>query len=107
MQAGLYPISNLAVYLTAEQLIRANRESIRLGFNRNLNLPEKKLLARALRFPVAQAWRHVGYNGGTENSENVRLLFFCADNPKGENGMMVTLDVTLDMWMELHANPPV
>lgn len=107
--AGLHPISlgqdNRLIYMTAEQLVRANRESIRLGFNRNLNIPERKVLKENLDYPVTNAWHHVGFNGGDHNTENIRLFFYFAVRRDARGGSMVFLDITPDMWQEILANP--
>lgn len=106
---GLYPISlggdSRLICMTAEQLVRANQESIRLGFNRNLNIPEKEVLRKNLEYPITNAWHHVGFNGGDHNTENIRLFFYFAVRRDARGGGMVFLDITSDMWREILANP--
>ncbi len=106
---GLYPIpvDPRIVYMTADQLVRANRESIRLGFNRNLKIPEGKVRRKNLVYPVTNAWHHVGFNGGDHNTENVRLFFYFAVRRDARGGGLVFLDITPDMWQEILANPVV
>ncbi|MHB0958235.1 MAG: hypothetical protein ACYC0X_12215 [Pirellulaceae bacterium] len=104
---GLYaiPLNGRLVYMTADQLIRANRESIRLGFNRNLSIPRAKVLRKKLLYPITNAWHHVGFNGGDHNTANVRLFFYFAVRRDGLGGRMVCLDITPDLWQEILSNP--
>jgi hypothetical protein len=56
-------------YLTQQQLVAANNESIRLGFSRNLIEKKVARLPLSGRFPVVSAWHHTSGEGQT----NIRL----------------------------------
>jgi len=101
---GIYPIpKGNQYYMTAKQLVEANRESIRLGMNHNLeyrNGGEEAILESGFVFPIEKACRHVGHKG----RQNIRLLLFVAIQPDGTDGVFVTLDITLDAWADVIAN---
>ena len=50
-------------YLTQPQLVKANDESIRLGFSRNLVEDKIAQLPAHLKFPVLGAWDHTSGEG--------------------------------------------
>ena len=87
-----------------ELLVRANEESIRLGFNRNLNglerLPDQI-------YVITQAFEHVGFNGSDHDCQNVRLFLMLSekafDDPMLSDDDMISvfLDVTTDTWAEI------
>ena len=108
LEAGLYPMPTKGkLYVTTEQLLRANDESIRLGFNRNLNLPEKALKKANLKYPIEQAWRHVGYNGKDFDNENIRLMVWFGTKRDGSDLVLCTLDITHDMFVEIQGDPEI
>ncbi len=103
--AGLYPIATDTLWITKEQLIRANDESIRLGFNRNIeeeylaSLPDQDYL-------IMQAFYHVGFSGRPFEQLNYRLILsLCSKlaSPRITEADMehVVLDVPADLWDEL------
>ena len=105
LQSGLYPIEIDWLYLTKEQLIRANAESIRLGFNRNLkedyvvSLPDQHYL-------IGKAFYHVGFSGREFQQLNYRLLItlcrkLASPFLTGEDMEHGLLDVSAEMWDEL------
>ena len=100
--SGLNPITfgdGRTIYMTADQLIQANRESTRLGFNRKLSLPEDEVRKMNLMYAIAKAWRHVGL------TEYIRVSFYFAVRRDGRGGDMLLLDITPDTWQEILANP--
>jgi hypothetical protein len=92
------------ISISKAMLIRANEESIRLGFNRNLqgieSLPDQI-------YNISQAFSHTGFNGAECDNHNFRLLVWLVtkrfDDPTlSEQDMHpVTLDVTADTLDEI------
>jgi hypothetical protein len=76
----------LDLVITAEQLIEANAESIRLEFNRTLDLPSD---FPRLTFPVADVWH---------DNNNVRLTILFWESVEaassGQTPDLMILDVT-------------
>jgi len=95
---GIYPLKFEKCYVTTSQLKAANKESIRLGFSRNLELPDD---IAELNFPIERAWRHVSL----DNLVNIRLMIlFAPDLSRATELRPLTLDVTHDRWEEIKRN---
>ena len=94
------------LFITKPQLVKANAESIRLGFNNNLtgsldDLPDQRYIVRL-------AFRHVGWNGSDRDNINYRLMLYVwtkmYNDPTLGNADMIgplLLDVTGDVYAKL------
>lgn len=85
------------------RLTKANEESIRLGFSRNLQNIEK--LPRQWRYFVKAAFNHTARSDGLRN---IRLLILLPTDVSSveaaaESQVPVTLDVTGDTWRDILA----
>jgi predicted nucleic acid-binding Zn-ribbon protein len=104
LRCGLYPIDTEPLFITKEQLIRANQESIRLGYNRNIeeeyleSLPDQYYI-------IMRAYYHVGFSGREFEQLNYRLMLAVCPKPascfRAEDMEHVVLDVSADLWDEL------
>ena len=102
---GLYPIATDPLFITKEQLTRANQESIRLGYNRNIeedylaSLPDQGYI-------IMRAFYHVGFSGREFEQLNYRLMLMLCSKPASPSITdadmeHATLDVSADLWDEL------
>lgn len=108
LPSGLYPLPLKGrLYVTTEQLLQANAESIRLGFNRNLHLPKKAMKKAKLKYPVVAAKRHVGFNGKDYDNENIRLIIMFGMKRDGSDLTPCFLDITPDMFAEIQGNSEI
>lgn len=89
----MYKTITQQLLITTDQLVRANAESIRLGFNRTLNLPPD---FPRLTFPVHEVW---------QDNDNVRLTILFWESVQaaasGKEPEMLILDVTKDWFAKL------
>ena len=102
---GLYPIKTDPLFITKEQLVRANQESIRLGYNRTVkedylaSLPDQHYL-------IMQAFYHVGFSGREFEQLNYRLMLtlcskLASPSITGADMEHAILDVSANSWEEL------
>ena len=91
MKATPLDLGPKRVSMSGKQLERLNRESIRLGFSRNLNLPP---INAGMRFPIEEAWAHTSHKG----EDNIRIAFIFATDRLGTGACTLTLDITPDAW---------
>jgi len=75
-------------YLTKDELVEANNEAIRLGFNRTLDAAEH---LPDLRYPIARAFHHGGY---------IRLALLIASSGDEKDLVETYLDVSPDLGIE-------
>lgn len=105
LHAGLYPIATDPLWISKPQLIKANNESIRLGYNRNIqeeylaSLPDQHYL-------ITQAFYHVGFSGRGFEQLNYRLILslcskLASPSITGADMEHAILDVSADLWDEL------
>lgn len=92
--------SNISI--SKARLAKANDESIRLGFNRSLDLGDLPDQV----YNIVTAFEHIGYNGGDHDSTNIRLFLFLPEKPVDgqppSDGMTpALLDITTDSWAEV------
>jgi hypothetical protein len=82
-------------YLTQPQLVRVNKEAIRLGFSRTL--VEKKIakLPSHFKLPILSAWNHTSREGW----KNIRLELLIG--PDSKHLDCCCLDVTHDAWAKM------
>lgn len=80
MSGGLHELyhcdNGRRLHLTAEQLVKANTESIALGFSRNLTQEALEVLDRdgQDQVPIHRAYRHTA--SADPSQHNVRLMMF-------------------------------
>jgi hypothetical protein len=82
-------------YLTRPQLVRINKESIRLGFSRNLIEEKIAKLPSHFKLPILSAWDHTSGEGW----KNVRLELLIG--PDSKHLQPCCLDVTYDTWAKI------
>ena len=86
---GLYPIATDLLLIAKEQLIRANEESIRLGYNRNI---KKEYLASLpdQQYVIEGAFYHIGFSGREFEQLNYRLMLTLCSKPASPLSQMRT-----------------
>lgn len=105
-----YPIrtyeNGRIIYMTAEQLVRANREGLRSGLVPTLLIPARRVLKKKLSYPVTLAFHEVSTVDGVR-TEYVLLVFYFSARMNAHGGKIVTLCITPDMWQEIVNNPAI
>ena len=105
LRDGLYPIETGPLFIAKAQLIRANDDSIRLGYNRNIKedylatLPDQDYL-------IMRAFYHIGFSGREFQQMNYRLMLALCSKRASRfitNADMehAILDVSAELWSEL------
>ena len=89
--------SNHIHYISQSLLVKANEESIRLGFSRTLEDLISQLPAD-LKFPIFAAWNHTSGEG----LRNIRLNILIGTNADDLDPCF--LDVTPDTWAKIKKN---
>jgi hypothetical protein len=89
---------NHIYYISQRQLVKANEESIRLGFSRNLVGDLIAQLSANLKFPILSACKHTSGKG----MKTIRLFVLIGSDAENLNPCF--LDVTPETWAEIKKN---